>query len=73
VHARRSGERLDLDAAALKLAGVGEVVRTPYLVRCHLRGESGIEMTLFADGRLIVSGTTDRDTARSLYARYVGA
>jgi len=31
------------------------------------------EMTLFADGRAIIKGTTDTALARSLYARYVGS
>jgi molybdopterin-synthase adenylyltransferase len=31
------------------------------------------EMTLFADGRAIIKGTTDTGIARSLYARYVGS
>jgi adenylyltransferase/sulfurtransferase len=31
------------------------------------------EMTLFADGRAIIKGTTDTAIARSLYARYVGS
>jgi molybdopterin-synthase adenylyltransferase len=31
------------------------------------------EMTLFADGRAIIKGTTDKTVARSLYARYVGS
>jgi adenylyltransferase/sulfurtransferase len=65
--------RLDLNAAAQKLRGVGEVEQTPYLVRCRPRGEGRMELTLFADGRMIVAGTTDQDNARSLYARYVGA
>jgi adenylyltransferase/sulfurtransferase len=68
-----AGVRLDLGAAARKLTGVGDVEQTPYLVRCRLRDEAPVELTLFADGRMIVSGTTDRDNARSLYARYVGA
>jgi len=29
-------------------------------------------MTIFADGRAIIKGTTDLSVARSLYARYVG-
>ena len=29
-------------------------------------------MTIFADGRAIVKGTSDVGVARSLYARYVG-
>ena len=31
------------------------------------------EMTLFADGRAIIKGTTDTAVARSLYARFVGS
>ena len=31
------------------------------------------ELTLFADGRAIVKGTTDTGVARSLYARFVGS
>lgn len=64
--------RLDLAAAAGKLAGVGEVQQSPFLVRCRLPGEPAIQLTLFQDGRMIVTGTTDGDKARSLYARYVG-
>jgi adenylyltransferase/sulfurtransferase len=30
-------------------------------------------VTLFADGRAIVQGTTDITVARSLYARFIGA
>jgi hypothetical protein len=32
-----------------------------------------LTLTLFADGRAIVQGTTDITVARSLYARFVGA
>jgi adenylyltransferase/sulfurtransferase len=65
--------RLDLSAAARKLAGVGEVQQTAYLVRCRMRQGTPVDLTLFTDGRMIVTGTTDRDHARSLYARYVGS
>jgi adenylyltransferase/sulfurtransferase len=65
--------RLDLTDAAEKLTRVGQVQRTPYLLRCRLTEEAGMELTLFPDGRLIVSGTTDRARAKALYARYVGA
>jgi adenylyltransferase/sulfurtransferase len=30
-------------------------------------------LTVFADGRAIVKGTTDIGVARSLYSRYIGA
>ena len=64
--------RLDLAAAAQKLVRVGEVERTAYLVRCRLREPVGTELTVFADGRLMVTGTTDPEIARSMYARYIG-
>jgi adenylyltransferase/sulfurtransferase len=42
--------------------------------RLLLRFERGnYTMTLFADGRALVQGTTDVTLARSLYARFVGA
>jgi adenylyltransferase/sulfurtransferase len=31
------------------------------------------EMTVFADGRAILKGSTDPAIARSIYARYIGA
>ncbi|MBX9738169.1 MAG: ThiF family adenylyltransferase [Phycisphaerales bacterium] len=34
--------------------------------------ESPIQLTIFADGRAIIGGTTDVGIARSLYARYIG-
>lgn len=73
VSPARADTRLDLAAAARKLTGVGDVQHTPHLVRCRLGGEGPIELTLFADGRMIVTGTTDVSAARSMYARYVGA
>lgn len=75
VQVRPSGgsNPFDLDAAAGKLARLGIVQRTPYLLRCRLRDDERVELTLFHDGRLIVSGTTDPGRAKSLYARYVGS
>ncbi len=64
---------LDLKAMASKLSGAaGEVEATPFLLRCRLAEPAGLYLTLFADGRLIVKGTTSGDIARSVYARYVG-
>jgi molybdopterin/thiamine biosynthesis adenylyltransferase len=65
-----------IDPAAIeaKLGACGDVVRTPYFVRCALRGEAqGIELTVFTDGRTIVHGTNDPARARSVYARLIGA
>jgi adenylyltransferase/sulfurtransferase len=66
------GQPLQLDLAELgrRLAGAGLVKVTPFLVRLAVDGR---ELTVFADGRAIVKGTSDLAQARSLYARYVGA
>lgn len=61
--------RLDLAEIASRLAAVGSVVQNRFLVRARLEG---FELTVFADGRAIVSGTQERDRARAIYARYVG-
>ena len=65
---------IDLKALSVKLgASAGEVAATPFLLRCKLAEPAGLELTVFADGRLIVKGTTSLDLARSVYARYVGS
>ena len=53
----------------LKASGTGEVLANEYLVR--LRTEQH-ELTIFPDGRVIVKGTEDATTARSLAAKYIG-
>jgi adenylyltransferase/sulfurtransferase len=40
-----------------------------YLVRFQV---NSYEITLFADARAIIKGTTDETMARSLYSKYVG-
>jgi adenylyltransferase/sulfurtransferase len=62
--------RLDLAELGRRLASAGQVTSSPWLVRLIVDGK---ELTLFADGRAIVKGTSDLGVARSLYARYVGA
>lgn len=63
------GVRLALVELAEKLAGAGRVSRNAYLLRL---GIDGFELTVFLDGRAIISGTSDPAVARSLYAKYVG-
>jgi len=69
--------RADLKVLADRLRPHGVVEATRFLVRAALereRGEHGpIEITVFADGRAIVRGTTRAETARSILSRYVGA
>ena len=57
------GQRLASAAAA-------DVRNNQFLLRFRV---PPYEMTVFADGRAIVKGTTDPSVARSLYARYLGA
>ncbi len=65
-----AGTTLSLDELAARLEGVGTVTRNPFLLRLVV-GEH--LLTIFPDGRTIVSGTDDVAVARSLHARYVGA
>jgi adenylyltransferase/sulfurtransferase len=66
-----NGDRLaSLDAIADKLSSVGQVTRNKYLLRCTI---GKYTITLFADHRAIISGTTDPAEARTIYAKYVGA
>ena len=67
VHERRRG--LDLTELQTRLAPLGEVRANEYALRFRI---SPYEMTVFADGRAIIKGTSDTGVARSLYARYVG-
>lgn len=61
-----------IDLAALKerLRPHGEVRSNQLLLR-FTRGDH--TLTVFADGRAIIQGTTDPAIARSLYARFVGS
>ena len=63
---------IDLSAIAERWQKLGIVGRSPWFVRCRLSDPSGIDLTLFADGRLLVHGITDSKRATSLYARFVG-
>lgn len=61
---------VDLAAMEERLRPLGAVRRNELLLR-FTRGEH--TLTLFADGRAIIQGTTDTALARSLYARFVGS
>ncbi|MFP6678351.1 MAG: ThiF family adenylyltransferase [Pirellulaceae bacterium] len=63
-------QALDLSQLAQKLAGLGSVTSNEFLVRFQA-GE--YTLTVFADGRAIISGTEEISVAKSLYARYVGS
>ncbi|HEX5324009.1 MAG TPA: ThiF family adenylyltransferase, partial [Capsulimonadaceae bacterium] len=61
---------IDLAAAADRLRPHGEVRQNGLLVQFR-RGPH--TLTLFADGRALIQGTTDIALARTLYARFVGS
>lgn len=69
------GATLDLAALAERWRPLGVVHLNPFLARLTLPPppNPAHELTVFADGRAIVKGTTRPEVARSLYARYVGS
>ncbi|HMP78532.1 MAG TPA: ThiF family adenylyltransferase [Pirellulaceae bacterium] len=60
---------VDFEMLSGKLTGLGEIQQTPYFLRVR---SGTLEMTLFPDGRAIVSGTDQIAIAKSLFARLVG-
>jgi adenylyltransferase/sulfurtransferase len=67
-----AGDGLDLDALAARLGTVGRVERTRFMLRFMPRESAGLTVSVFADGRAIVHGTTSAAAARTVYARWVG-
>jgi molybdopterin-synthase adenylyltransferase len=69
--------RLDLKALARRLGSHGRFEANRFLVRGEFLGEQEhgqpLSMTVFADGRALVHGTTDPTRARVIYARYIGS
>lgn len=61
---------VDFAALQARLKSLGEVRFNQLLLR-FTRGEH--TLTIFADGRAIIQGTTDPTLARSLYARFIGS
>ncbi|MEN6407377.1 MAG: ThiF family adenylyltransferase [Thermoguttaceae bacterium] len=69
VQLSHSGASVSLEQLAQKLSGVGPVTCNPYLLRLKVEG---FEITVFADARAIVAGTSDMAAARAVYAKYIG-
>ena len=71
VQIAKSGKsQIDFASLAERLREVGEVAFNDFLLRFRVEG---YDITVFRDARSIIRGTTDPDTARTLYARYIGA
>jgi adenylyltransferase/sulfurtransferase len=69
VQIRAGAQSMDLLELQRRLKPLGEVRANEYALRFFM---GSYELTVFADGRAIVKGTSDLGLARSLYARYVG-
>ena len=63
-------QSLELGELEARLEKLGRVDRNLHLLRFHV---DEIVMTVFPDGRAIVSGTEDVAVARKLYAQYLGS
>jgi len=69
-----NGGKLDFAEIAKRLAPHGEVNASKFMLRAQITDNgSPYELTLFTDGRAIVKGTKEPNTAKSIYAKYVGA
>jgi adenylyltransferase/sulfurtransferase len=64
-----NGANLDLAKLAARLEKTGEVSYNSFLLRLKT---GKYEITVFPDGRSIISGTHDFGTAKGLYAKYIG-
>ena len=63
--------KVDLGQIAERWNGVGRVQRTRFFTR--LFPDDRHSLTVFRDGRVVVSGTDQISEARSMYDRYVGS
>jgi adenylyltransferase/sulfurtransferase len=68
-----SSRAIPVSELTTRLDPFGVVQETPYFVRCDLRDEKPLKITVFLDGRTIVHGTSDPARAKAIHARYVGA
>ncbi|MCD8510290.1 MAG: ThiF family adenylyltransferase [Bacillus sp. (in: Bacteria)] len=60
---------IDLDSLKERWSRLGTVERNSFLLRLHY---NDYEITLFTNGRAIIKGTTNVETARKIYSMLVG-
>lgn len=65
-----SKEKVSLEIMTKRWQGVGRVQSTPFFVRLFPNDQ--YTLTLFRDGRVVVTGTSEISEARSLCDRFVG-
>jgi len=73
VQIRPTGASINLQDLEARLATVGPTERTRFLVRCQVDANRSLTLTVFPDGRAIVTGTRDPAVARAVYARWIGS
>ncbi len=66
-----SGQSIDLQRMSRAWQSIGTVKTSRFFVRLSLQDEQTV--TLFRDGRAVISGVRDIPHARSLFDRYVGS
>jgi len=66
-----TGEAIELSAVAKRWESIGRVQQTRFFVRLHL--DHSTHLTLFRDGRIVVTGTDDPARARTLVDRFLGS
>jgi adenylyltransferase/sulfurtransferase len=64
-------KEMDLSIWEDRLKPVATIKRTPFLLKAQI--EHHIQFVLFPDGRVLVQGTEDTISARTLYDRYIGS
>jgi molybdopterin/thiamine biosynthesis adenylyltransferase len=62
-------QTVSLKELADKLKAFGTVTHNTYLLRAQI---DDYQLTVFPDGRAIIQGTNDPNTAHSVYAKYIG-
>ncbi len=66
--------KLDFDEIANRLKAHGQVTANKFMLRADIKDNgTDYELTLFTDGRAIVKGTKEPNTAKNIYAKYIGA
>ena len=68
-----NGEKLNFDEIADRLRTHGHVTASKFMLRADIKDNGhDYELTLFTDGRAIVKGTKEANTAKSIYSKYIG-
>lgn len=71
---KQNGNKLDFADLAKRLEAHGKVAANKFMLRADVFDNGNpYEITLFTDGRAIIKGTKEANTAKSIYAKYVGA